>query len=110
MAPLVGALAAFVGAAVLELAGCYAVWAVFRLGRSPWWLVAGLAALVGFAFLLTRVDTAAAGRAYAAYGGVYIGLALVWLALVDGVRPDRYDLIGAAICLAGAAVIIAAPR
>lgn len=104
------ALAAFLGAAVLELAGCYAFWAVIRHGRSAWWLAAGIVALAGFAALLTRIDTEASGRAYAAYGGLYIGVALVWLAVVDGVRPDRFDLIGAAICLVGATVILAAPR
>lgn len=103
-------LAAFTGAALLELAGCYAFWAVLRHGRPAWWLVAGIVALAGFAALLTRIDTDASGRAYAAYGGIYIGMALAWLAVVDGVRPDRFDLIGVAICLTGAAVILAAPR
>lgn len=109
MSGLAGA-AAFVVAAILELAGCYAAWAVIRRGAHAGWLVVGLAALAVFALVLTRVDTDASGRAYAAYGGVYITLALVWLAVVDGVRPDRFDLLGAALCLAGAAVIIAAPR
>lgn len=105
-----GSLAAFAGAALLELAGCYAFWAVFRLGRSAWWLAAGVVALLGFAYLLTRVGADASGRAYAAYGGIYIGFALLWLMLVDGIRPDRFDLIGVGLCLAGAVVIIAAPR
>lgn len=63
-----------------------------------------------FANLLTLVDSAAAGRAYAAYGGVYIARSLAWLWAVEGVRPDRFDLAGAAICLIGACIIIGAPR
>jgi small multidrug resistance family-3 protein len=74
------------------------------------WLIPGIASLLAFAYLLTLVDSAAAGRAYAAYGGVYIGASLVWLLLVEGVRPDRWDLTGAALCFIGAAVIIAGPR
>jgi small multidrug resistance family-3 protein len=66
--------------------------------------------LLGFAFLLTLVDSAAAGRAFAAYGGVYIAASLLWLWSVEGLRPDRWDLLGAGLCLAGAAVIIAGPR
>ncbi|TIU59364.1 MAG: hypothetical protein E5W25_33105, partial [Mesorhizobium sp.] len=60
--------------------------------------------------LLALVDTSAAGRAYAAYGGIYIAASLGWLWLVEGVRPDRWDLAGAAICIAGASVILLAPR
>jgi small multidrug resistance family-3 protein len=97
-------------AAIAEIGGCFAFWAVLRLGRSPWWLVPGVAALIAFAWLLSRVDAAAAGRAFAAYGGVYIAASLVWMWLVEGVRPDRWDAIGAALCLTGAAVILLAPR
>ena len=97
-------------AAVAEIGGCFAFWAVIRLGRSPWWLVAGMASLIAFAWLLTRVDTAAAGRAFAAYGGVYIAASLAWMWVVEGVRPDRWDALGTALCLAGAAVILLAPR
>jgi small multidrug resistance family-3 protein len=66
--------------------------------------------LATFAWLLTLVDSAAAGRAFAAYGGVYIAGSVLWLWLVEGVRPDRWDLSGAVICLVGAAVILAGPR
>jgi small multidrug resistance family-3 protein len=66
--------------------------------------------LLLFAWLLTRVDSDAAGRAYAAYGGVYIAASLLWLQAVEGVRPDRWDAIGALICLVGAAVILFGPR
>lgn len=102
--------AAYVGAALAEIAGCFAFWAWARLDRSPLWLVPGLASLALFAWLLTLVDSDAAGRAYAAYGGVYIATALGWLWLAEGVRPDRWDLIGAAIALVGAAVILLGPR
>lgn len=97
-------------AAVFEIAGCFAFWATIRLHRSPWWILAGVASLILFASCLARVDSAFAGRAYAAYGGVYIASSLLWLMLVEGVRPDRWDLAGAAICLLGAAVIVFAPR
>jgi small multidrug resistance family-3 protein len=102
--------AAFAGAALAEIAGCFAFWAWLRLGRSAWWLVPGLAALALFAVLLTRAESAAAGRAYAAYGGVYVAASLLWLWGAEGVRPDRWDLLGAAVVLAGAAVILFGPR
>ncbi|HTO41131.1 MAG TPA: hypothetical protein VL026_09170, partial [Rhizomicrobium sp.] len=71
--------AVFVGAALAEIAGCFAFWAWLRLDRSPLWLVPGAVSLCLFAYLLTLVDSAYAGRAYAAYGGVYIVCALGWL-------------------------------
>ena len=101
---------AFVGAAVAEIAGCYSFWAWLRLGRSPLWTIPGVLSLIAFAWLLTLVDTTNAGRGYATYGGVYIATALVWLWIAEGVRPDRWDLIGAAVCLAGAAIILFGPR
>ncbi|MEO3473043.1 YnfA family protein [Roseomonas sp. CAU 1739] len=97
-------------AAAAEIGGCFAVWAVLRLGRSTLWLVPGVVLLVTFAWLLTRVETAAAGRAFAAYGGVYIAASLAWMWSVEGLRPDRWDAVGAALCLVGAGVILAAPR
>lgn len=100
----------YVVAALAEIGGCYAVWAWWRLGRSAWWLVPGVLALVLFGWLLAQVESDAAGRAFAAYGGVYIAASLIWLWQVEGLRPDRFDLAGAALCLLGAAVIIAAPR
>lgn len=100
----------YAAAALAEIAGCFSAWAWLRLGRSPLWLVPGALALVVFALLLTRVGGEAAGRAYAAYGGVYIALSLGWLWLFEGQRPDRWDLSGAVICLAGAAVILWGPR
>ena len=101
---------AYGGAAVAEIAGCYAFWLWLRLGKSIWWVIPGLLALAAFAYLLTLVQSEAAGRAYAAYGGVYIVAALAWLWLIEGLRPDRWDLLGGAICLAGTAVILFGPR
>ena len=103
-------IAAYLGAAVAEIAGCFAFWAWLRLDHSALWLIPGLGSLALFAWLLTLVDSPAAGRAYAAYGGVYIAASLVWLWAIEGVRPDRWDLLGATICLAGAALILFGPR
>ena len=103
-------LLAFVGAAVAEIAGCFAFWAWLRLGKSVWWAIPGTLSLILFAYLLTLVDVEHAGRAYAVYGGIYIVAALVWLWLAEGVRPDRWDLVGASISLIGAAVILLGPR
>ena len=97
-------------AAAAEIAGCFAFWAWLRLGKSTLWLVPGLAALCFFAYLLTKIDSLYAGRAFAAYGGVYIAASLVWLWAAEGIRPDRWDVLGAVICLVGAAVILLAPR
>ncbi|WP_275789932.1 YnfA family protein [Pararhizobium gei] len=97
-------------AAAAEIAGCFAFWAWFKLDKPIWLLVPGMASLGLFAWLLTLVDSAAAGRTYAAYGGIYIAASLLWLWLVEGVRPDRFDLTGVALALIGSAVILAAPR
>src|SRR3979411_750524 len=103
-------IAAYVGAAFLEMRGCFAVGAWLRLGASPWWLVPGMLALAAFAWLLTLIEVDAAGRAYAAYGGIYIAATLVWLWAVEGTRPDRWDMTGVAVCLLGRAVVLSAPR
>lgn len=100
----------YVAAAFAEIAGCFTFWAWLRLGRSALWVLPGLASLALFAFLLTRVDAAFAGRAYAAYGGVYIVASLLWLWFVEETRPDRWDLLGVAICLFGAAIILWGPH
>jgi small multidrug resistance family-3 protein len=102
--------AIFAAAALAEIAGCFAFWAWWRLDRSPLWLVPGFAALIAFAWLLALSESDAAGRTYAAYGGIYIGASLLWLWLAEGVRPDRWDLAGAAICLVGTGVILFGPR
>jgi small multidrug resistance family-3 protein len=93
-------------AALGEIAGCFAFWAWLRLGRSALWVLPGLVSLALFAWLLTRIDVSLAGRAYAAYGGVYIAASLAWLWAVEGQRPDRWDGLGAALSLCGAAVIL----
>ena len=100
----------YLAAAVAEIGGCFAFWAWLRLGKSVFWIVPGVLALALFAYLLSRIDADFAGRAYAAYGGVYIASSLLWLWAVEGVRADRWDLTGAAICLLGAAIILWGPR
>ena len=107
---MIGTAAVYIGAAVAEIAGCFAFWAYFRLGKSLFWLAPGVISLVLFAFLLTRVDSAFAGRAYAAYGGIYIAASILCLWLVESRTPDRWDLVGATVCLLGAAVILWGPR
>ncbi|KPF65923.1 hypothetical protein IP69_16355 [Bosea sp. AAP35] len=100
----------FTVAAFLEIAGCFAFWAWLRLGKTMWWLVPGVGLLMLFAYALTWTETDAAGRAYAAYGGVYIAASLTWLWAFENTRPDRWDILGASLCVVGAATIIAAPR
>lgn len=97
-------------AAVFEIAGCYAFYLWLRLGKSAWWIVPALLSLTLFALLLTRVEAAYAGRAYAAYGGIYIVTSLLWLAFVEKGRPLGSDWIGAALCVVGATVILLGPR
>lgn len=100
----------YIVAALAEIAGCFSIWAWWRLEKSPLWLAPGVVSLALFGFLLALVDISAAGRAYAAYGGIYIAASLGWLWLVEGVRPDRWDLAGSALCIFGASVILLAPR
>lgn len=104
------AFALYAAAAAAEIAGCFAFWAWLRLGKNALWTLPGVAALVLFAFLLTRIEAAFAGRAFAAYGGVYIAASLAWLWAVEGTRPDRWDVMGSAVCLIGAALILFGPR
>ncbi len=99
-------LLAFAVAAVLEIAGCFAFWQWLRNGRPIIVAVAGTASLVGFATVLTRVNAPFAGRAFAAYGGVYIAASLAWLVLVEGQHPSMTDVLGAAIAIVGACIII----
>jgi len=100
----------FLLAAVLEIAGCYAFYLWLRLGKSAWWIVPALLSLTCFALVLTRVEAAYAGRAYAAYGGIYIVSSLGWLALVERVRPMGSDWLGALLCVIGASLILFGPR
>ena len=105
---MVGTLFAFIVAAVLEIAGYFAFWTWIRQGRTPWVGLLGVVSLVGFATALTRADAPFAGRAYAAYGGIYIATSLVWLWVVEGQRPTTTDALGAALAVAGTLVIIGA--
>ena len=100
----------YVVAAFAEIAGCFSFWAWLRMGKSGLWVAPGMASLAAFALALTRVESDLAGRAYAAYGGVYILASIAWMAVVERSRPDRWDLIGATICLAGTAIILGGPR
>jgi small multidrug resistance family-3 protein len=103
-------IAAYIGAAIAEIAGCFAFWAWLRLDKSALWLAPGMVSLALFAYLLTLVESDAAGRTYAAYGGIYIVASICWLWFIEGHRPDRWDISGALICIAGATVILFAPR
>ncbi len=106
---LVKTAALFVATAAAEIVGCWLVYAWLRQARSPWLLVPAALALAAFAWLLTLHPTAS-GRTYASYGGVYVAAALIWLWRVDGLVPDRWDLLGATLTLGGAAVITFGPR
>ncbi len=97
-------------AAIAEIGGCFAFWAWLRLDRSVYWILPGLVSLTVFALLLTRIESLFAGRAFAAYGGVYIAASVLWLWVVEGQRPDRWDVVGSVICLVGAAIILLGPR
>lgn len=96
----------FLLAAALEISGCYTFWLWLRLEKSILWLVPGVMCLVLFAFVLTRIETDYAGRAYAAYGGIYIVSSLLWLSIVEGTRPQFSDIFGALVCISGAAIIM----
>jgi small multidrug resistance family-3 protein len=100
----------FAAAAFFEVAGCFAFWAVVRNGASALWLAPGAVSLVAFGVILTQVDATMAGRAFAAYGGVYVAASLIWLWAVEGFRPDRWDMMGGAVCVVGAAIVVFGPR
>lgn len=100
--------ALFAVTALAEIVGCYLPWLVIRQGKPAWLLIPAALSLALFAWLLT-LHPAAAGRTYAAYGGAYIVVALLWLRVVDGMTLSRYDCIGAALALAGMAVIAMQP-
>lgn len=95
--------------AVAEIVGCYLPYLWLREGRSAWLMLPAAASLALFAWLLT-LHPAASGRVYAAYGGVYVGVAIFWLWLVDGIRPTTWDVLGSGVALAGMAIIVFAPR
>nr|WP_314255993.1 YnfA family protein [uncultured Devosia sp.] len=100
----------YTSAALAEIAGCFAFWAWLRQGQSVLWLVPGVASLVAFAWLLTLAPADHAGRAFAAYGGVYIVASTLWGWLAEGRMPDRWDVIGGAMALGAAGIILFAPR
>lgn len=95
--------------ALAEIIGCYLPYLWLRQQRSAWLLLPAAISLAVFAWLLTLHPTAA-GRVYAAYGGVYIAVALLWLWMVDGIRPTTWDFVGVAVSMAGMAIIMFAPR
>jgi len=99
----------FTATAVAEIVGCYLPYLWLKNNAPLWYLLPAAVSLMAFVWLLT-LHPNAAGRTYAAYGGVYIATALVWLWLVDGIRPDKWDLIGAATSVAGMWIILFAPR
>ena len=100
----------YILAAFAEIGGCFAFWAWLRLQKSAAWIVPDMLSLALFAYALTRIDASHAGRAYAAYGGVYIVSSLIWLWAVEKARPDRRDMLGASICIIGSLVILFGPR
>lgn len=97
-------------AAIAEIGGCFAFWAWLRLEKPVWWLLPGMASLAAFAFVLTLVPSEIAGRTYAAYGGIYILASILWLWTVEARVPDRWDVLGVTVCLAGSAIILFGPR
>ena len=102
--------ALFLLAALAEIGGAWLVWQGVREQRGPVWVVAGMLALGAYGFVATLQPDAHFGRVLAAYGGVFVAGSLVWAVVLDRFRPDRFDYLGAAVCLAGVAVIVYAPR
>ena len=100
--------ALFVVTAIAEILGCYLPYLWLRKEGSPWLLAPAVLSLALFAWLLS-LHPAAAGRVYAAYGGVYVSVALLWLWLVEGIRPTAWDFLGAAVAVSGMAIIMFAP-
>jgi small multidrug resistance family-3 protein len=97
-------------AALFEIAGCYAFWMWLGQGKSALWVIPALISLTLFAVLLTRVEATYAGRAYAAYGGIYIIASIAWLGIIERVRPLGSDWLGVGLCVIGATVILLGPR
>jgi small multidrug resistance family-3 protein len=100
----------FLLAALAEIGGAWMVWQGVREHRGTAWIGAGIAALAAYGFVATFQDDPNFGRILAAYGGIFVAGSLLWGVVVDGFRPDRYDVAGALLCLAGVAVIMYAPR
>lgn len=106
---MIKTLVLFAFTAIAEIVGCYLPYLWLREGKSAWLLLPAAISLAVFAWLLT-LHPAAAGRVYAAYGGVYIGVAILWLWLVEGIRPTGWDLLGATVAMLGMAIIMFSPR
>lgn len=100
----------YILAALAEIGGCFAFWAWMRMGKPILWLAPGMLSLAFFAWLLALVPSEAAGRTYAAYGGIYVVASILWLWLVEGRMPDRWDISGAVACLIGTSIILFGPR
>lgn len=100
----------FISAAFFEILGCFAFWNYIRNNKTFYWLIPGILSLILFAYLLTKVQTEFAGRAYAIYGGIYIVASLMWLYFAEHQTPDKWDMIGAAVCITGAFIILFMPR
>lgn len=103
-------MALFAAAAVAEIGGVWLVWQAVREGRAWWWAAIGGVALVVYGVIAAAQGDPNFGRVLAAYGGVFVAGSLLWGVLLDGFRPDRYDLAGALVCLAGVGIIMYAPR
>jgi small multidrug resistance family-3 protein len=103
-------LALFVVAAIAEIGGAWLVWQGVREHRGVAWIGAGVAALAAYGFVATLQEDANFGRILAAYGGIFVAGSLAWGIVLDGFRPDRWDYLGASVCLVGVAVIMFAPR
>ncbi|MFN0207156.1 MAG: YnfA family protein [Planctomycetota bacterium] len=107
---IVKTVALFAMTAIAEIVGCYLPYLWLRRSGSPWLLIPAAASLGAFAWLLTLHPALGAGRAYAAYGGMYVAVAVLWMYLIEGTKPDRFDLIGAGIAIFGMCIIAFAPR
>ena len=103
-------IALYIAAAILEIIGCFTFWAWLRLGKSVFWIFPGIISLASFAFLLTRIETLFAGRTFAAYGGIYVVASILWLWVIEGYRPDKWDVLGSIICIIGTVVILFGQR
>jgi small multidrug resistance family-3 protein len=103
-------IALFLLAALAEIGGAWLIWQGVREHRGWWWIGAGIVALGAYGFVATLQDDAEFGRILAAYGGVFVAGSLAWGMVLDGYRPDRFDIAGAVICLVGVGVIMYAPR
>lgn len=100
----------FLVAAVAEIGGAWLIWQGVREHRGMAWVGAGIVALAGYGFIATLQEDANFGRTLAAYGGIFVAGSLAWGVIADGFRPDRYDLLGAGVCLLGVSIIMFAPR